>query len=80
MISTPSWSKSALFSAISSIGRPMPPGQTRMTLASRSSATRALERSNTEPTPAWPVPSISVKSFSQDTRSNARQILSTSCA
>ena len=78
MISTPTRSNSALLSAISSIGRPMPPGHTRMILASRIFATRALESSNTEPTPACPVPSMRVKSFSHETRSNARQIRSTS--
>ena len=78
--STPSLSKSALLSAISSIGRPMPPGETSSAFAPSSFATRALDNSKTLPTPAWPVPSISVKSFSHDTRSKARQIRSVSSA
>ena len=52
--STPCFSKSARLSAISSIGRPMPPRLTMMTLLLSSLATVALERSKTLPTPAWP--------------------------
>ena len=65
----PSWSKSGLLSAISSIGLPMPPGSRSAPCARSSEATRAFERSNTEPTPACPVPSMMTKSFSHAARS-----------
>ena len=52
MISTPSFSNSAWLSETSSIGLPMPPCETMMTLAPRILATRALDKSKTEPTPA----------------------------
>ena len=58
----------------------MPPWLMMMTLAPRILATCALDRSNTEPTPAWPEPSQTTKSFSHATRSKALVIFLTSAS
>ena len=71
MISTPSFSKSAWFKETSSIGLPIPPCVTMMTLAPSSLATRAFDKSKTDPTPACPEPSHRTRSFSHATRSKA---------
>ncbi len=65
-------SNRAWLSTISSIGRPTPPSLTITTGASSISATRALDRPMTAPTPAWPVPSISTTSLSCETFAAAR--------
>ena len=51
-----------------------------MTFAPRIFATRALDKSKTEPTPAWPLPSQRTKSFSHATRSKAFWIFLTSAS
>jgi len=71
MYSTPSRFEQGLVQRDLVNGLPMPPCVTMITFAPRILATGRCDRSKTEPTPAWPEPSHSTKSFSQATRSKA---------